>query len=167
MTTIVYAAFGIPLSIAMYTTSSELITKAIRNLICFIETKCLKRQDPRGLTAKTFFAMTLVFVVFFFSVSYVNTVKKYGNLTMIDSTYYWFQTLTTIGYGDVYPNAEHDDLMQFITKLLHVFGLGIIASLITAAVKLVTEINGKKIGRVLSFGQRSWSLGRRMQESKL
>ena len=86
---------------------------------------------------------------------------------MIDSTYYWFQTLTTIGYGDVYPNAEHDDLMQFITKLLHVFGLGIIASLITAAVKLVTEINGKKIGRVLSFGQKSWSLRRGIRESNL
>ena len=164
VTTIFYAIFGIPLSISMYTRASEMVNAIVRNLIKLLEMKLLKRQHVKYLHAKTLTISIVLFLAFFFSLVYFNTLHDHGNLTLIDSTYYWFQTLTTIGYGDVYPMSDHNDVTETILRISFMFGLGMMASLISSISKFFHEINKKKVTKLLSFHKRSWTLEHQIQE---
>lgn len=156
--TMVYAIIGIPISISMYTSASDLVTAAIRNSLRYIEIKCFKKDQVKFLHTKTVCISFTLLLIFFFSLAYSNTLEGHGNLTMIDSTYYWFQTLTTIGYGDVYPVAEHNDVMETFLRISCVFGLGMTASMISSISTLMHEINKERVTKYFSFSRKSWTL---------
>lgn len=160
--TIIYATFGIPLSITVYTHASGMITSAIRNMIRLLEMRLFKTKRVKHLHGKTLLISLAMFLVFFFSIVLFNTLDNHGNLSVIDSTYYWFQTLTTIGYGDVYPIIKHNDVTETFLKISYMFGLGMTASLISSASTFLHDINKKKINKLILIKRKrkqSWTPG--------
>ena len=147
--TILYAIFGIPLSITVYTHASGMITSAIRNMIKYLEMRLFKTKRVKNLHGKALSISLVMFLAFFFAIVFFNTLDNHGNLSVIDSTYYWFQTLTTIGYGDVYPITEHNDVTEAFLKVSYMFGLGMTASLISSASTFLHDINKKKINKLI------------------
>ena len=162
--TIIYAIVGIPVSIAMYTSASALATSSIRNSIRYVELNCFQKRHVKYLHGKTVFISFLLFLAFFFTLAYWNTLHDNGSLSLIDSSYYWFQTLTTIGYGDVYPQAEHNDLVENILRVSQMFGLGMTASFISSISRFFHEIDQNKVRKLLSFTRKSWTLSRESLE---
>ena len=161
MTTIIYATIGIPLSISMYNYASDLVTSATRNTIIFFEKKLFKKTRTKHLDGKTLFLSFLIFILFFISLVYFNTLDNHGNLSVIDSTYYWFQTLTTIGYGDVYPEFEHNDFTETLLRISYMFGLGMVASLISSISTFLHDINQRNANKLVLLTRkrrRSWKL---------
>lgn len=53
------------------------------------------------------------------------------NMTILDALYFSFTTLTTIGYGDLYPTTA---IGKIFTMIYAVVGLGIMASFIGVVV---------------------------------
>ena len=161
-TTIIYAIIGIPLSISMYNYAAAMVTSAIRNAIKFVEIKLFKTKRVNHLNGKTLSISFVIFLLYFFSLVYFNTLIDHGNLSVIDSSYYWFQTLTTIGYGDVYPVAEHNDVTETILRVSYMFGLGMTASLISSTSTFLHDINQKNVNKLILLTRKrrkSWTPG--------
>ena len=164
--TIFYAAIGIPMTIALYTVAADFTKKATSNLIRWIEIYWLKRQRVDHATRKSLFTQLLLLVIFVFISSFVSTTKGHGGLSGIDSVYYWFQTLTTIGYGDVIPIMPHNDLTELAKKVIFVFGMGITASLISSIAAIVPQLNSRRLIHAFSQ-QATWELGQGEHDSSL
>ncbi len=156
--TIFYAFIGIPLTVALYTVAADFMKKLVGRIIHIVEIKWLKRKSVRWMTRKTLAALVVLLITYLFIVSFVSTQRNCGDLRLIDSVYFWFQTLTTIGYGDVYPQYPHNDFAEMALRVTFAFGMGIAASIISALAALVHEINGKKVLRALSFSRRTYEL---------
>eukprot|EP00794_Sanderia_malayensis_P013843 gene13843-15289_t len=154
--TIFYAIIGIPLTIVLYTVTADFMEMLVGAIICLVEKRLLKRKTVRNVTSKTLATLVILLIVYLCIVSYINTREDEGNLRAIDSVYYWFQTLTTIGYGDVQPVYTHNDFIELIMRVIFAFGMGITASIISALARLVNKFNGKRMRKILSFSNRSY-----------
>ena len=151
----------------MYTCASDLVTRSIRNCVKLIEIKVLKRSNIKRLDTKTFLVLALIFIGFFTAVAFFNTLESQGGLSALDSCYFWFQTLTTIGYGDVYPEAAHNDWIKTILRVMQIFGLGITASLISSIATVTNNLGFGKISRRLKKKKKTRNIESATSETTL
>ena len=155
MVVMFYASIGIPLNVVFHCLLGDTITKMIAKLIHRVEYKLLKRRRVHKLPVKVFFLSSLANVVFLNLSCILISVLLTPKLSYIDSMYYWFQTVTTIGYGDVYPDyieqgSIRSVLLTAITGILFLFGIGLTSSLVAAIVKYLDSLKAKQLRVALS-----------------
>ncbi len=134
------------MTVALYTEAADFIKKIIARLIRRVETSIFKRNTVTHVTCKTLVILVILNMTTLFTVT---VITAQSNLNFVDSLYFWFQTLTTIGYGDVYPEHKHS-FADVMMKLILIFGMGITASIISSVACLIDEVNGRKLKTALS-----------------
>ena len=133
-------------------------------MIHSFEQRLLERRRVQQLQIKVFLISSLANLVFLNLSCILTSILATPRLSFVDSIYYWFQTITTIGYGDVYPHFSDEASLKlhFITSLVVIIstlGLGLTASLIASVVKYLQSLKAKKLRVMLS------SLSRRTKKS--
>ena len=79
---------------------------------------------------------------------------------IIDSVYFWYCTWTTIGFGDFNFNLvkyrEASIFMIVVIAFMLIFGIGLVATVVTAAVQFIDSVHGKnKLSRQKRRGSES------------
>ncbi|XP_068742092.1 potassium channel subfamily K member 3-like [Montipora capricornis] len=93
--------FGIPITLLAFQAIGELITRWVNRVVEKFERKILKRMEPRGIQKKSAFLLVLATFVLILVNGSVMTILF--DWSFIESVYFWFVTLTTIGFGDYTP----------------------------------------------------------------
>ena len=159
-----FATLGIPLALAVYTTAGEIIEYWIDYLITKIERKCCRRQQVKNVARKRFFVASLLVLTVMMVGTWFSVLSS--KLSFIDSLYFGFQTLTTIGYGDVSYKGIMPIYSFIFTISTGAFSMGIVASLISSVGRLLQH---PKAIKKISFSRKSWSLkkGQHRQSQEL
>lgn len=134
---ILYAIFGIPIAVTMYRFTAKLLVQLLTLLIRCIDKKIHSRQktDDRYLHLKvlmTSLVFMLVFVAFCCSLTMREGTE---NWTFASSFYFWFVSLTLIGYGDLTFSQEKqlENPPYLVFSFLNIlFGLALSATIIEA-----------------------------------
>lgn len=99
----VFAVLGIPITILAFKSVGELISLGISSAIAFIESKCCKRE-PTHIEAKCTVATCLLMITMLLLGATLQT--DTDEWSFLEGFYFWFITLTTIGYGDYIAGHE-------------------------------------------------------------
>lgn len=99
----VFAVLGIPVTILAFKSVGELISLGISSAIAFIERKCCK-QVPTNIEAKCTVATCLLMITMLLLGATLQT--HTDEWSFLEGFYFWFITLTTIGYGDYIAGHE-------------------------------------------------------------
>ena len=142
---IVFAVVGIPLNILALATVGEHITIGICLGISRLSRLCFKKRTVRHINIKVMIiSITLmVFMLFVGGSLYVST----EDWTYIDSIYYCFVALATIGFGDLVPNDGKPPNTSFgkalwgLRVLYISVGLSLVSTVFTAISNAIEEIN--------------------------
>lgn len=142
MTTLVYAAVGIPIALAMLSAASETITHYISIIIFKFEKRfCGAKHKAKPNNIKVFFATLLVFLLTILIGAIIATDDSFYNMTWFNATYYWFVTITTIGFGDIEMNHNFYDGWNFLYLIPHIIcatlGVALTATMCNIASKLI------------------------------
>ena len=151
----IYATVGVPFTIAYYTLIADIITIIIARLIRKLEGKLLKRSKVNHLEIKVFITSFLLHTVVLHLACALMSTLATPKLSYVDTMYFMFQTVTTIGYGDVYPHfSDHWSIKSraifWIVQALSLLGLALSAAIITAMVKYLESLKAKKLKAALS-----------------
>ena len=141
-----YAVMGIPLAMALYAVAGELVIKLNNFVIIFIETRLLKRLTVQN-TKKKRTALTVTALIFSILTASLSMSKKNKSSSFIDYLYLTFQTVTTIGYGDM--KLQHEGSIQWVL-FIFIFGsfaMGLIASLLSGASSTIQTLSIRKTFR--------------------
>eukprot|EP00794_Sanderia_malayensis_P006111 gene6111-6815_t len=142
---IVFALVGIPLNILALATVGEHITIGICYGISRLSRLCCKTRTVRHINIKVMIVSITLMVIMLFAggALYVTT----ENWTYIDSIYYCFVALATIGFGDLVPNHGQAPKSSFEKSLwslrvLYIsIGLSLVSTVFTAISNAIEEIN--------------------------
>ncbi|XP_065066716.1 potassium channel subfamily K member 4-like isoform X2 [Rhopilema esculentum] len=142
---IVFAVVGIPINILALATVGEHITIGICFGISRLSRLCCKRRTVRHINIKVMIvSITLmVFMLFIGGALYVSTEQW----TYIDSIYYCFVALATIGFGDLVPNdgqapeTSFEKALWGLRALYISIGLSLVSTVFTAISNAIEEIN--------------------------
>ncbi|XP_057315914.1 TWiK family of potassium channels protein 7-like [Hydractinia symbiolongicarpus] len=134
---ILYAIFGIPIAVTMYRFTAKLLVQLLTLLIRCIDKKIHGRQkaDDRYLHLKVLMislVFMLVFVAFCCSLTMREGTEKW---TFASSFYFWFVSLTLIGYGDLTfsQKTQLENPPYLVFSFLNIlFGLALSATIIEA-----------------------------------
>lgn len=91
----------------------------------------LKEEKTRGL-------IFLIFVTLLSGTIFYSTVEKFS---LLNALYLSFMTLTTIGYGDLYPTT---DIGKIFTMIYATVGLGLMAMFISIIAKAYISTKKRK-----------------------
>ena len=132
----VYAIFGIPITILLLRFIGQQMLRAERSLITTIEKHCMGRNGaPCRLNEKCFvfgFMYSLLLLFIGAAVQMKAEGWSYG-----DSLYFYVVTLTTVGFGDLLPQEAKYTTVPFI-----LLGLTAISNILhaAAAVALIKRV---------------------------
>lgn len=131
---IMYAIFGVPIAVSMYSVAGKLLVQIFTFLVRFSEHKILGRPScEKTLQVKVLLVSIFTMIAIMLLGSSIAMRDDMENWTFSTSIYFWFVSLTTIGYGDIHFNRlKHLESIHFLLisagNLL--FGLGISAAII-------------------------------------
>ena len=162
---IIYATFGIPLAIAMYSSAADIILTLISRTVNKIEVGWMGRDRVQKMGQKRMLTSILLLIVYTAVLSYIFSSPQIGNLTTVDSVYLVFQSLSTIGYGDISYKHELDALQVTLLIATSSFGIGLTASVITSIVEVVKGVDVVKVIRKFSSTRKTWSLKKEGEEA--
>lgn len=141
--TIVYALIGMPIALAMLGVGGQLVIHKLQIIINFFERKFRLKGRGKHQTFKVLIAT--IFSVFLSLIGGC-LISAYGHLGEYDWTvalYYWFQTITTIGYGDITVDRDYFIGWRFILLfpyvLLTIFGLALMSALLNLAATVIAN----------------------------
>ena len=144
---------------ALFAIAGEIITNIINFILEKVEIDYLQKVEVSKMPQKRFgFTLLLALLALIIGGFLVRHLTK-DAWSYIDSFYYTFQVLTTIGYGDIYLKESNLGTATFIFVLLTAsFGMGVTASLITSITTLIqTAKAGKRIRRI-SISRSKWKI---------
>lgn len=127
LTVISYALVGICLTMALVMIIGEIISSLMTKILETFAWGCVKQTNRRMILRSSL-------VLFLFSLTtilgsiYIME-SNHQDLSFLDSIYYTFQTITTIGYGDVAWPSDHNIEGIIYPFLISLLGLGMIASI--------------------------------------
>ncbi|XP_020901704.1 potassium channel subfamily K member 5 isoform X2 [Exaiptasia diaphana] len=136
---IFYAFFGIPINLLALQSVGEHINVGFHKLITFVEKKLYKTSTVRHEHIKTF-VLSVILMVLMLPIGglmYYYSEKDKG-WTYLDSVYYSFVAMSTIGFGDLVPNegkepeTNYERVMWFIRLLFLGLGLSLVSSVFTS-----------------------------------
>ena len=127
---------GIPLTIMQYTYVSQAILSMIKCAIFMFEIQILKRKSVSYLKAKILVCAFVMFLLVLLSGTAITSHNDLDNYTWFESIYFWWISMSTIGYGD--KGFEWDNYMKnhpayiaFVFIFL-IVGIAMIATTLTA-----------------------------------
>ena len=94
--------FGIPITLLTLNSIGELIAKGVNTIVTKVEKKILKREEPKQVKTKS--AVILFSIMIVVLLAYSLFLDIYLDWTLVEGVYFWFVTLTTIGFGDYIPH---------------------------------------------------------------
>ena len=140
---ILYAIFGMPLALTMYSVAGKMLVQLITYVLDMIQTRVYKKpnEEVKNLQLKTLALSIVLFVLIILTGCFVTSSSSMENLDFSSSFYFWFISLSTIGYGDItFKRKRHlmSPHLMCVAVLNLLFGIGILAAII-AAISLVLE----------------------------
>lgn len=133
--TMLYAIPAIGVTVTMYSYAGKFINNITKIVLLLLEINLLKHERISHCAIKAFVGQILFSLFSLFILGMLVHHGNYKELSLIDSVYYGFITLTTIGFGDVYipPEQLLESPVVFVTRLfIFFFGMGAVASVITS-----------------------------------
>lgn len=154
---IVVALLGIPITMLTLKSAGELIAALANTIVTRFEKKILKKGEPKQVKTKS--AVILFSFMVLLIVANGLLVTTLRDWTFVQGVYYWFVTLSTIGFGDyvihrktqVITDPKLDkgsgDLGQASSKLVlgiifmiqNLLGLCIVSSVLNAIMVAMEE----------------------------
>ena len=105
---IVCSCVGIPLTFIMILTASQIFIQAMECLLGYVYNCCTgrngKRRKENHLIMIKFLIPTLIIILLMFMFASTLLMMTLGGFSIIDSVYYCFVTLATVGFGDFTPS---------------------------------------------------------------
>ena len=151
---IFYALLGVPLALIFLTTIGSIMSDWLNAALAPLVKQCSKKSTiiARAIgTLATILIALIFFIIIPASIFYV--VESPNNWTYLNSIYYCFVTLTTVGFGDYVPgimgssisdNRGLIGLYRVMTAVWVWIGLALIATLISETQELIEAI-GKAV----------------------
>lgn len=133
-----YAIFGIPITILLLRLIGQLMLRGQRSLITAIESGCLGRNGPPSRLNEKCFLLGFVYLLLLLLIASAAQMMIEG-WSYGESFYFYVITFTTVGFGDLYPQQA-----RYITIPFIFLGLTAISNLLHAAaamalIRRVTE----------------------------
>ena len=144
---IFFAGVGIPLTLWLLALCGQIQTafhcKVVRFISKTVARLRQKRDNADGNTKILAIGVTLVYI-FVTGIISIFLIQPESKWSYVDCTYYWFCTVTTIGYGDltIRPHAMGNILYWLILKIL---GLALMAGFINSCQQFLQEARLKKL----------------------
>ena len=111
MLCIFVSLLGIPITMLALKSVGELIAKWVNALVTKFEKRILKRPEPKRMQAKSAVILFSLMAVLIVANSILYMILTEWSL--IEGVYFWFVTLTTIGFGDyVYDPGKPQRIRQ-------------------------------------------------------
>ena len=142
---IIYASFGIPLGLIMFHSIGERINHFTSIIVSMVR-KTLK-ANPTEAKKKDLIGIVL-FLFLIFTISGASMFSHFEGWGYLDSLYYSFTTLTTIGFGDYVALRQDNALERKIYYVVLVisfilFGLAIMAAGLNLMVLKLMTLNAE------------------------
>lgn len=150
---ILYALVGMPLALTMYSVAGKLVVQLITYLLDMFQSRVNKKPgvEVSHLQLKTLSLSVVLFLLIILIGCCVTGAPSMENLDFSSSFYFWFISLSTIGYGDItFKRDKHLESphMMMLAVLNLLFGIGILAAII-AAISLVLEKRDLKMSTII------------------
>lgn len=150
---------GIPITMLTLKSAGELIAKLANKIVTAFEKKILKKTEPKRVKTKS--AVILFTFMVLLIVGNGLLVTSLEDWTFVQGVYYWFVTLSTIGFGDYVVRKRHvmnitglklvnelGDLGQASTKVFigtafmfnNLLGLCVVSSVLNAIMVAMEEV---------------------------
>ena len=137
---------GIPITLLALKSVGDLMAKLVNALVTKFESKLFKRAHPEKVETKS--AVILFFLMVIFIVANGRLVMITQGWTFVESVYFWFVTLTTIGFGDYVPekrkfHSEQRTRKGFFHMLMTIYamiGLCVVSSVINSVMAAMEEL---------------------------
>ncbi|KAL9958604.1 hypothetical protein ACROYT_G035643 [Oculina patagonica] len=151
---VLYALLGIPGTCLTLKAVGDKITELFTRLITTFEKGLLKRPHPQKVELKV--AVTTIILTVFFLLPLMSLIVKvrHGEWSYIESFYFTFITLSTIGFGDYLPHFEKD--ADYVLVLLAFVGLAFVSS-IFCSINTVLEQYGVSVRVLRSLREKNAS----------
>jgi len=142
---ILFALIGIPLNILALASVGEHITVAIFKCIRCISTRCCGQRRIKHINIKVMVVSIILMVCMLFIGGLLYCLTE--EWTYVDSIYYCFVAMATIGFGDLVPNkgrapdSKEEKAVWFLRALYLSVGLSLVSTVFTALSNAIEEIN--------------------------
>ena len=139
-----FSLIGIPLNILALASVGEHITVAIWYLFHYISRKYGIPQQMRHININVMLVSLILMLLMLFIGGLLYCLTE--NWTYVDSIYYCFVTIATIGFGDLVPNqGEAPDTPEekgiwFLRALYISVGLSLVSTVFTALSNVMEQI---------------------------
>lgn len=157
--TIIYSGLGIAMCLSTFLKFGNVIAISAYNtyvLMKFHITKVCRTQKSRPPApatqlkdVSTTFLLILNFLYIFLGAAILD---YYNDLSFLDLYYFLVITMSTIGFGDIYPDRRN----QILCICLTCFGLGLMAALFTKLRKFIQHHIEVKLMKYLVLKKRSY-----------
>jgi len=122
-----YALFGIPATCLTLKAVGDMITELSTRLEITFEKRLLKRPHPQKVETKVAISSIVIVVVFLLPLMSFIVKVRHEEWSFIESFYFTFITLSTIGFGDYLPSFHKDS--DYILVLAAFVGLAFVTSI--------------------------------------
>jgi len=122
-----YALFGIPATCLTLKAVGDKITELFTRLEITFEKRLLKRSNPQKVETKVAITTIVITVVFLLPLLSLIVKVRHEEWSYIESFYFTFITLSTIGFGDYLPHFDKE--FDYILVFVAFVGLAFVSSI--------------------------------------
>lgn len=164
--TILLSIVGIPLTIATFSVTGQLINAITDHILTKIELGLLKRAEIKNISKKRLIISILSNITACILWA-LNMKRHHHKVPFIDCVYYIFQIITTIGFGDMPFTFEISPYDVAPLTILATFLMANTASMISSVVEIIQNVDAKRmINKVRFSARKSWSVNKKISKKR-
>ncbi|KAK4878866.1 hypothetical protein RN001_011372 [Aquatica leii] len=127
LVTIIYAFIGIPLMLLYLSTTGDLLARNFRKLYGKLCGTSLKQQNcPCSKTVRVPLILCLIIILGYICLGAV-LFHRLENWTILEGSYFCFTSLGTIGFGDLMPGQNTEDISLCTSSAYILVGMALVA----------------------------------------